>query len=213
MITVSIKNAAFNKDFGGLLARTKNPTGMLMVCGRELGNQLKAHFRKKEATEPNKLSPRRQHFWLQVGRSVQNPVQSGPKSVSVTISDPRFAQKVFGGTITAKRAGALTIPVSEKAYGRTASTFERETGLKLILIKVGGTKSKNGSGSNRLENAVLAARLPGGGLEVEYVLTKSVRQQKDPTALPDENQLKAAIIKRAQSYMDRELLPGGGNQR
>lgn len=200
MITVQVSNAAFNKQFGQLLSQTKNPTGMLMVVGRELANTLKEHFRKKEQQEPNKLSPRREHFWLQVGRSVQNPEQTGYNSVSVTISDPRFAQKVFGGTITAKRAGALTIPVSERAYGRTASTFERETGLKLILIKTGGSKS------NGFENAVLAAKV-NGGLEVEYLLTKSVTQQPDPTALPDENEIKRRAIERAQKYLDRELLP------
>lgn len=203
MIQVNINNASFNKQFADLLAKTKNPAGMLMVVGRELGNQLKSHFRKKEREEPNKLSPRRQHFWLQVGRSVQNPQQSGYNSVSVTVSDPRFAQKVFGGTITAKRAGALTIPVSEKAYGRTASTFERETGLKLILIKTGKGKP---------QNAVLAAKV-GGGLEVEYLLTKSVTQKKDPTALPEEGQLKAAVIGRAQKYLDRELSANSANER
>ncbi len=86
--------------------------------------------------------------------------------------------------------------MSEKAYGRTASTFERETGLKLILIRQGG---KKGSGK-----AMLAAKV-GGGLEVEYLLTKSVTQEPDPTALPDEGFLKEKLLERGQAVLERQL--------
>ncbi len=192
MIRIQVARSGFDKEFGGLLARAKNPTAMLLACGRELGNQLKSHFRKKDAAEPNKLSSRREHFWLQVSRTVSAPTQSGFNAISVSINDPRIAQKVFGGTITAKRAGALTIPVEEKAYGRTAATFERETGLKLFLLK-----SSKG-------NAVLATKLQGGGIEVEYLLAKSVTQKADPTALPDERDLEKAILARGQAVVDRE---------
>lgn len=197
MIAIQINRAGFNKQFGDILAQAQNPTQILVASGRELANQLKKHFRTKDQTEPNKLSSRREHFWLQISSSVNNPEQTGHNSISVRISDPRIAQKVFGGTITAKRAGALTIPVSEEAYGRTAATFERETGLKLFLIKIGGTKS------NSLTNAVLAAKR-SGGLEIEYVLRQSVTQQKDPTALPPQSELEKAILARAQAVADRQ---------
>lgn len=180
-----------------LLSKAKNPTGMLMAMGRELTNQLKAHFRKKDREEPNRLSARREHFWLQVAGSVNAPLQTGYNAISVRVSDPRIAQKVFGGTIRAKAAGALTIPVSEKAYGRTAATFERETGLKLILIRQGGKKSGG------IGNAILAAKV-GSGLEVEYVLKKSVTQARDGTALPEESALKRKLIERGEAVLEHE---------
>lgn len=196
MIGIQINRAGFNAQFAQRLAAARNPTAVLVASGRELANRLKAHFRMKERTEPNKLSPRREHFWLQIANSVNNPVQTGYNSISVRISDPRIAQKVFGGRIVAKKAGALTIPVSEEAYGRTASTFERETGLKLFLIR---------TGSGDHINALLATkRGPGGGMQVEYLLTKSVDQKKDPTALPPMQDLEKAILERAQKVVDRQ---------
>lgn len=82
--------------------------------------------------------------------------------MSVSITHPAFAQKLFGGPIVAKRAKSLTIPVEERAYGRTASTFEHETGLKLFFLK---------TGKSAFANAVLATQ-EKGGLTVEYVLKK-----------------------------------------
>lgn len=194
MIQISYSRASFTKDFNSMLGRALNPVRMLMAAGRELANQLKNHFRRKDREEPNQLSSRREHFWRQMDRATQNPEQTGYNQVSVTVSDPRIAQKVFGGTIFAKRAGALTIPVSEQAYGRTASTFERETGLKLFLLR---------TGKGSFANAVLAAKV-NGGLEIEYVLTKSVTQQADPTALPERSALEKAILARAQKVLENE---------
>lgn len=196
MIAVSYNRAGFAKEFAGVLRQAQRPEAVLMAAGRELSNQLRSHFRKKDREEPNKLSPRREHFWLQVMRSVHNPEQTGYNTVSVRVSDPRIAQKVFGGRIVAKRARALTIPVAEKAYGRTASTFERETGLKLfLLIPTDGGKAEG----------KLAAKI-GEQVEVQYVLRRSVNQKSDPTALPDKTALEKAILERARKVAERQKL-------
>lgn len=196
MISIAVNRGGFTAEFNRVLRQAQNPVAVLMAAGRELSNQLRAHFRSKEQSDPNKLSPRRSHFWLQIMRSVNAPVQTGDNQVSVTISDPRIAQKVFGGTIVAKRAGALTIPVEEQAYGRTAATFEAETGLKLFLIK-----KKDDAGGR---GGVLAVKAGSSGIQVEYVLAKSVDQAPDPTALPDESALETAILDRAQKVADRQ---------
>ncbi len=203
MIQVTYDRAAFTAQFNAVLARAQNQEGMLMVVGRSLANELKSWFRKKDRSEPNKLSPRREHFWLQVAGSVQSPRVSGDK-VSVTISDPRIAQKVFGGAIVAKRAGALTIPMSEQAYGRTAATFERETGLKLFLLKKRtGDPARGQIGPSNLERAVLAAKV-NGKIEVEYLLVKRVVQEPDEDALPPESEMERIAIERGQKFVQRE---------
>jgi hypothetical protein len=196
VIAISYNRAEFRGQFERLLERTRNPAALLMICGRELGNQLKAHFRRKDRNEPNRLSARRQHFWLGVSRTVSAPALAGAMSVRVNVSHPAIAQKVFGGQIVAKRAGALTIPVEERAYGRTAATFERETGLK--LFRVGGWTGAAGGGGG-----ALAVKAAGGGISVEYVLRRSVMQEADPTALPEEGDLERAIMKRGQAVVDR----------
>jgi hypothetical protein len=198
MITIVFQRGGFTQDISNVMVKVQNPIAMLKVCGRELANQLKSHFRLKDRTEPNQLSPRRSHFWLAVSRTVSNPVQEGIDSISVSITHPAFAQKVFGGVIRAKAAGALTIPVEERAYGRTAATFEQETGLKLFLLRIG---------KGAFQKAVLAAK-EGNGLVIEYVLKKSVNQPRDPNALPVASLLEQAILARAQSYYDNEIKLG-----
>jgi hypothetical protein len=196
-MTLTFDDTKFQVEFGRIISATKNPRAILLGAGRMVGAQLKRHFREKDRSEPNRLSERRTHFWLTMAWSVQAPVQESPTTISVSISDPRFAQKLFGGPITAKAAGALTIPVEEKAYGRTTSTFERETGLKLFLIR---------SGKGAFQNALLAVKDPDGrGFTVEYLLTKSVTQSADPEALPDKTALEQAILARSQRILDRQI--------
>lgn len=170
----------------------RNPRGMLAAVGREGVNRLKGHFRKKDRDEPNKLGGRREHFWLKVSRSVQSPSLSPDGSaIVIVISHPAIAQKVFGGRITAKRTRNLSIPVDPEAYGRFPATFEAETGLQLIFIKQG-------------KNALLATQAGNAGLRVRYILTPSVNQEPDPTALPPQDQFVDALVARAESVLRRE---------
>ncbi len=198
-MTLTFDDVKFQADFGKIIASAKNPRAILLNAGREVGNRLKAHFRKRDRDSANHLSERRSHFWLAVSRTVQNPIVNG-NTVTVTINDPRFAQKLFGGKIEAKEADALTIPVEERAYGRTTAVFERETGLKLFLIK---------SGKGAFQNALLAVKDDSGrGFTVEYLLTPSVNQSADPEALPDKTALERAVLNRAQKVLDRQLETG-----
>jgi hypothetical protein len=195
---VFVNSEGFRAEFQQRIEVLKNPVALMRAVGREASERLRAHFDDKNDKEPNKLGGKRTNFWLQIRRSVQNPVIVDIGTVSVTISDPRFAQKLFGGTITAKLARALTIPETPEAYGLTAGSFEAETGLKLFIIKIGGTKT------NGLENAALAAKV-NGHLTVEYLLTPSVTQQADPDALPDMTELEAAIISRADKFIECQM--------
>lgn len=171
------------------LDQARRPEALLAIWGRELVNRLKAHFRAKDRQGPNRLSPRRAHYWLGVSRMVQSPQLRGMKSVSVTVAHPSIAQKVFGGPIVAKRARALTIPVSEEAYGRTASTFEAETGRQLFLL--------------RSEARLFLASRVGGTTRAEYLLTPRVDQEPEPDALPDVGMLQRALVERGRKYLER----------
>jgi hypothetical protein len=197
MISLTFNDTKFQARFGGIISQAKNPRAILMNAGREVNTRLKQHFRMRDQTSANQLSDRRSHFWRAVARMVQNPEQENANTVRVTINHPAFAQKVFGGTIRAKAAEALTIPVEERAYGRTTATFEAETGLKLFLIR---------TGHGAFQNAVLAVKDDNArGFTVEYILTKSVTQSADTEALPDKTMLEQAILARAQRVLDRQL--------
>lgn len=196
MIALRPQAKGFEKRFAGIIAKAKRPRAVLAVAGREAGNRLKKHFREKDRNEPNKLAPgRRQHAWLAVSRGVQSPVVSDRQAL-VDVNSPIIAQKVFGGRIVAKRVKALTIPVSEEAYGRSAATMEQETGIELFVLKK--KNDPNGRGG-------LLAAASGQGIKVHYLLTRSVDQDADPTALPPEPEFSEGILTRAAAELQRQL--------
>jgi hypothetical protein len=71
--------------------------------------------------------------------------------------------------------------------------FEKETGLRLFMIK-----SKGG-------NKLLATCQAKGQLTVEYLLKPSVRQNADPTALPAMEHLLPVLTARAESALKHVL--------
>lgn len=197
MITIEYDDQGLATRLQGLQQRLKRPGALYAVLGREVANRLKKHFLGKDRTEPNQLAgygSKREHFWRQVSMSVQSPVinESGG-TVRVSINHPVIAQKVFGGTIRAKRSRYLTIPVVPEAYGRAASVFERETGMELHFIRMRGmallvTKGEGKAGIGR----------------VQYVLKTQVTQRPDPTALPPQAEMESAILARAEAMVARE---------
>jgi hypothetical protein len=194
MIRITVGREKFRRKLKGFLGAVKRPRAMMAGVGREGANQLRKHFRQKDRDEPNRLGGKREHFWLKVMRSVQAPVLSdaGTK-VSISITHPVYGHKFRGGIISAKRVKNLSIPQTAEAYGRSPSVFERETGHKLIFIRQGPV-------------ALLARRVTlGAFLQVEYVLRPFVRQERDPTAFPDETKFEEALLARANAVMQREL--------
>lgn len=193
MITIGINDSGAVAQLDALAARLKRPQALSLILGREAVNQLRRHFQEKDRKEPNQLGGRRQHFWRSVAQSVQAPRSSSDgQSVTVAVSHPAIAQKVFGGVIRAKRSRYLTIPVQKESYGRTAETFEREMGVKLFFFR-----PKDG------RQAFLVRGLPNEKIRIEYVLKPSVNQKADPDALPNTAALLNALLVRARTYVDR----------
>jgi hypothetical protein len=171
-----------------IFKRVQDKKGLLTTLGRSLAVDLKAHFRKKDMTEPNKLGARRTHYWREVADSVS--VKSpGSTSIAVGIGHPTISQKVYGGTITPKRAKALTIPVHPDGHGRMASEVD---GL-FVAGKVD-------------QNKGVLARKAGGGIEVIFLLRKSVTQDPDPTALPNTRTEYRKLVGVARKYLDLERI-------
>jgi len=199
MIRITIGREGFRKKMKGLVKKTKRPRAMMAAVGREGANQLRKHFRQKDRDEPNRLGGEREHFWLKVMRSVQAPILSdaGTK-VTISITHPVYGHKFRGGIISAKRVKNLSIPQTPEAYGRAPAVFEQETGHKLIFIRQGPV-------------ALLARRVTlGPFLQVEYVLRPFVRQERDPTAFPDETKFEEALLTRAAISMAATLKREGG---
>ncbi len=193
MISITVHSADLQARLQRVLDRTERPAGMLRIVGREVGNRLRVHYREKQKT-PNRLGGKRTNFWLQVGRSVQQPQLRGATTVVVSINHPAIAQKVRGGRIVAKRARFLTIPVSPEAYGRTAETLAHEKGILLFVL-----------GKPDGQKGVLAELSTTRGIVVHYLLRRSVNQAPDPTALPPLAALETAAVERAEAALAREI--------
>jgi hypothetical protein len=174
-----------------MIREAKRPRAIVAAGIRAVYNFLRKHFRALDRSNPNKLGGTRQHFWRQVEMSTNTPVITDTNGV-VTVSDPRYAFKVEGGTITAKRAKMLTIPVSREAYGRRASVLEQERGIKLIALRLEG-------------RGVLAEILPTGGIIVHYALKPSVTISADPNALPDMDEMSDIALQAASSAAARQM--------
>lgn len=193
MIAAVIDNSGLQAKLARVMGAARNPTAIMKAVGREAANQLKTHFRDKNRSEANRLGGPRQNFWDGVAKSVQSPVVDATgRAAMISITHPAYAQKLYGGTIRAKRGKFLTIPQTPEAYGRYPATFERETGQQLFFVKTARA-------------GVLARRIENAGLQVEYLLTPSVNQEADPTAFPDEAELASALATRADAALQRQL--------
>lgn len=87
--------------------------------------------------------------------------------------------KVKGGTVTAKRAKALTIPLVPEAHGVSASVYSKMTGTRLF---VAGKKSTETGGA-------LCVSDGKGGVKAIYALRKSVKFNPWPEAMPSDEEL------------------------
>lgn len=200
MTRITVLSGKTELEIAEILLLFRSPRVLYMAGTRAARTVLQQHFAAKDKI-PNRMGGHRTHFWADIRNSTQVG-QVTDTSGEVDIGDRRFAQKLYGGTIVPKQAKALTIPVDKEAYGRRASVFEQETGLKLFLIKSGG------------EPRMLAtAEGIGGGarfITVRYVLKQSVFQAPDPTALPPQEAMDQAANKAVERVIQAKIKSAGG---
>lgn len=194
MVTIKIQDKGVAPLFARLAAMGRSPSDLTIPAARDVANLLKRHYRENEAA-PFKHPGAKRHFWRDVLKTVQAPVSvNGGKTAVVSITHPAIRQKVLGGTITAKRARALTIPISAAAYeSGTARSFEHETGQS--LFPVGATADGT--------RGALASRNPDGTLSFHFLLRRSVRQQPEPRALPSLAEMTRVAVERMRAVFAR----------
>lgn len=109
-----------------------------------------------------------------------------------------YAFKVTGGTITPKRAKALTIPLIREAKGLYASVYQQNTGHRLFTIK-----GKNAlfertegftTGARGRRGRAGATSIRTSGIRAVYALVASVTMGPWPGAVPDDDLLATAFV-------------------
>jgi hypothetical protein len=102
-----------------------------------------------------------------------------------------LAHKVTGGTISAKSAKFLTIPIIPEAHGRKA-----RKGTSSFVSNIGPLFASKGC---------LMWKKPDGTILPAYALKKSVTHKPWPGALPPDETITDAFLKGVQESIDQQL--------
>lgn len=181
------------------------------VAGRAGVNRIQQHLFALNGSRPNKLGGKRTNFWAQCARSTSFVLV--PEGALASINQIGFRQRLEGGVISARNAKFLTIPAIAEAYGKRAGEFHNLrfaiVGGKPALIEAehSGVSFRTGTrGAGKVK-----ATLNLGG-KVYFWLKRSVRQNADPSVMPTNDEMGAAVVTALESYVKRvtERSPSGG---
>lgn len=132
------------------------------------------------------------HFWEDASDSTRfEPKDYGFDGV---IDKQGFRQRVNGGPIDPVDAGALTIPISPRSYGKRASEFTgmwkmtTQNGAYLVMYADAQTQKFPGE-----HKRVKGSHAPKAQLFFLYKLAGHVDQAPNPGALPTDEQYFAAF--------------------
>lgn len=189
VITLGLTEA--QKKMHKIAANFAEPRRAFRVAGNAVMNKLKTHFRQRNQ-EPNKEGWAKSGFWAQIRDSVQLLDGSG-EGVIIQINDPRINLKYYGGTVTAKRGKALSIPLHEEYKGVLPSSFPRD---KFFFLP-----SHDGQNVG-----ILAEALGDNKIRAAYLLRKSTTHQPDPEALPPMDELKQEALNAMERFFTREVM-------
>jgi hypothetical protein len=184
MLTIRLEKDEVTPHLRRLLRQAAADGPLARVLGRAGANELRKHFRARNAAQPNKLGGKRTNFWSAVAASVRSP-RYAPGRIVIAVSHNAIAQKVHGGAITPKRAKNLALPIHPAAHGNSPRVF---SDLHFAMTRAG---------------VKLLYRRNGDGIDWLYVLKKSVTQAADPNALPKPATMGAALEKAGNIHLRR----------
>lgn len=169
-----------------IAARLRASRPLMAALGKQLEVDLRAHFRSRDA-EPHPRGWPKRHFWRKEVAMHTALAEVTDARAVVVIASPAFAHKVTGGTVTAKRGKALTIPLTPEAYrAGSASLFPaklfRPKGTRVLLDEQG---------------------------KAQYALAAAVTHAADPRAWPERAALERSLLARARALLARVLKRGG----
>jgi len=189
------------------------PSKLDPLIGRSAVNFLRGHFEKLDASRPNKLGGKRQHFYGGAGRSTH--FNTIPGGVRVSISALGLRLQFQGGVVrpgvnpSATSGGPtkyLTIPAVPEAYGHRASDFPnlqpvlrfKNGQLRMIGLATTATPSVGVKGSHTTGTIL-------------FWTVKQTVHAPDPSVLPDNQVMLRAINRDVKDYMDAVLLKRPNN--
>ena len=177
-LSIGIDTALASARLWALMLRIDDPAKLHKFWGIRVMNQARANARAKGG----------RHLWKQIADAVVL------RSVSLRGADIQGVgtfgrigmHKEKGGPIRVREKNFLTIPIDPAAYGRTASEFEMDHGVRLFR-------------PGRKDNPKrILAYMQAGALVPVFALTKATAPQRADKWLPDRNWVLHAGIEEAR---------------
>lgn len=188
-----------------LRAQARRPRAVMAAAGKAVERELRAHFTRLDRKGNAKGWPR-SHFWARTVRAATAFTGATDTSAEVQIASPEFAQRLYGGTLRAKRTRFLAIPLTARAKAAGSPREGGWRGAPLIFLRTSSGRAL------LIESAYTAlafrrGRVAGGramGGEAQYLLVRSVRQRPDPDALPASGVLERVVEAEAARALSRQ---------
>lgn len=172
----------------------------MQAIGKRVEVDLRKHFDRKNS-EGNRRGWVRSNFWSRVVKRGTSFTGATENEATVTIASREFVHKLRGGTVRAKSGKMLAIPLRSQAKAAGSPKEWSTPGdgqLTFIRTKKGAFLFRNRGFRGR-------GGIKGQRLEAWYKLVASVRHMADPTALPEEGVLSAAVADQAEKEIAAEI--------
>lgn len=187
---IRLSKNTISPELNRILGEVKRPRALYQAGAKTVQVEISKHLKRLQARGNKKGWPS-QKFFAGKATSVERNVGIASvtdKGAVITIADPRFVHRITGGTVTAKRAKMLAIPLTAEAYAASGKGSIKESMPGLVVIK--------------LPRGVYLCREVAtkvGGSKVKslrviplFKLVRSVTHKPHPEDMPDEKLLSEA---------------------
>lgn len=170
-ITITVDATAATEELARTRGVLKATAAINSVTAQAGAETVRAHLLGRNSRS------QRANYWSKAAEATT--AESDATRATVVIRHPGVAWHRYGGTITARDGGAMTIPLRDEVRGIWPSEFDPSR-TKLFVWRRRPQSDHNGK-------AFLAIR-EGKALRILYLLLKSVTKSKDPSVLPTNQQ-------------------------
>lgn len=181
MFEIRIDKKKVDRTLAKLVRRVRRPSAFLRTWGAEVAKKARANARAKGG----------KNFWREVAQATRLREVTDEHAI-VSSDHVAAAQKEHGGVIKPKKAKALTIPIADEAYGKTAGDFEGG-GRDLFVIPGKSPETKGILGFS-----------DGDQFHPLFVLRTKVTQKPDPF-WPTPSEVSDLGVKHAAFWIEDEL--------
>ena len=178
-----------------ILSKVRDLSGLTAYCSNHVAVLVREHLAGEAARRhatARRLGAEPTGFLADAAGSVVAAPE--PRAVVVRVDSPGVKRAYHDMEIRPGNGSKyLTIPINRLSYGRRVSSVARLVGEKWFLVQNGG-------------RILLASKKPeNGALLPLYILKRTVRQARDPSLMPSEDEVSRRLVSSAAEYLRRHI--------